>query len=156
MRSRACRCRQRSPNIATPNGTDRFAIVAYYLDTSALAKLVVAEAETPALEAWLAQDPRDPVSCDLARTELLRAVRRVAPDLVVRAREVLDAITLLQVTTAVFDHAALLDPTVLRSLDVVHLSAALALGDDLDGIVTYDDRLADAALANGIRVVAPN
>lgn len=129
--------------------------MAFYLDTSALAKLVVAESETAVLEAWLAERPRVPVSSDLARTELLRAVRRVAPDLVVRAREVLDSVSLIQVTTAMFEHAALLDPTVLRSLDAVHLSAALALGDDLDGIVTYDERLAQAAHANGVRVVAP-
>lgn len=129
--------------------------MAFYLDTSALAKLVVAEAETVALEAWLAETERDPVSSDLARTELLRAVRRVAPGLVMRAREVLDAVTLLQITTAMFEHAALLDPTVLRSLDAVHLSVALALGDDLHGIVTYDERLAQAALANGVTVTAP-
>lgn len=129
--------------------------MAFYLDTSALARLVVAESETAVLEAWLAERPRVPVSSDLARTELLRAVRRVAPDLVVRAREVLDSVSLIQVTTAMFEHAALLDPTVLRSLDAVHLSAALALGDDLDGIVTYDERLAQAAHANGVRVVAP-
>jgi uncharacterized protein len=129
--------------------------VAFYIDTSALAKLVVAEPETSALEAWFAQSDRNPVSSDLARTELLRTVRRVAPDLVVRAREVLDAVTLIQVTTAMFEHAGQLDPTVLRTLDAVHVSAALLLGDELDGLVTYDDRLAHAATANGISVTAP-
>lgn len=129
--------------------------MAYYVDTSALAKLVVAEPETNALEAWFAQIERNPVSSDLARTELLRAVR-VAPELVVRAREVLDSVTLIQITTAMFEHAALLDPTMLRSLDALHLSAALVLGDDLEGLVTYDDRLAHAATANGIRVTAPS
>ena len=54
-----------------------------------------------------------------------------------------------------FEHAALLGPTMLRSLDALHLSAALVLGDDLDGLVTYDDRLAQAATTNGIRVTAP-
>jgi uncharacterized protein len=29
------------------------------------------------------------------------------------------------------------------------------LGDDLDGLITYDDRLAAAAEANGIAVTAP-
>ncbi|MDH4277582.1 MAG: hypothetical protein OEW83_05805 [Acidimicrobiia bacterium] len=37
----------------------------------------------------------------------------------------------------------------------LHLTAALDLGDDLEGFVTYDDRLADAAMANGVPVVAP-
>jgi predicted nucleic acid-binding protein len=129
--------------------------LAFYLDTSALAKLVVAEVETTALREWLAERDRDPVSCDLARTELLRTVRRVAPDRVVRAREVLDSVTLLEVTTATFEDAGRLDPAILRTLDAVHLASALDLGDDLDGIVTYDERLAQAARANGVAVVAP-
>lgn len=74
--------------------------MAHYIDTSALAKLVIAEPESVALQAWFAEADRQPASCDLARTELLRAVRRSNPTQVVRAREVLDAITLIDVTTA--------------------------------------------------------
>ena len=129
--------------------------MAYYIDTSALTKLVVAEAETAALRKWFAERDRDPVSCDLVRTELLRAVRRVVPDQAVRAREVLDSVTLIAVTTAIFEAAGRLDPTILRTLDAVHLAAALDIGDELEGIVTYDDRLAEAALANGVAVVSP-
>lgn len=129
--------------------------MAFYLDTAALVKLVVAERETAALRGWLGEVDRDPVSCDLARTELMRAVRRAAPDRVVQARAVLDALTLLEVTTAVFEEAGRLDPAVVRSLDAIHLAAALSLGDDLEGLVTYDERLAEAARANGVAVVAP-
>lgn len=129
--------------------------MAYYLDTSALVKLVVAEAETPALRTWLKQAERTPVSCDLARAELMRAVRRAAPDRVVQARVVLDSITLTQLATSTFEDAGRLDPTVLRTLDALHLAAALELGDDLDAIVTYDDRFAAAAESNGIPVTAP-
>ena len=129
--------------------------MAHYIDTSALAKLVIAEPESDALQAWFAQADRDPVSCDLARTELLRAVRRTNPTQVVRAREVLDSVTLIDVTTSMFEHAGLLDPTLLRTLDAIHIAAALVLGDDLDAIVTYDERLAHAATTNGIAVVNP-
>jgi prevent-host-death family protein len=129
--------------------------MAFYLDTSALVKLVVAEAETPALLTWLRAADRAPVSCDLARTELLRAVRRVAPDRAVQVRTVLDSVTLVQVSTAMFEEAGRLDPTLLRSLDAVHLAAALALGDDLEGLVTYDERMAAAAEFNGLPVSAP-
>jgi predicted nucleic acid-binding protein len=48
-----------------------------------------------------------------------------------------------------------LDPAVLRSLDALHLAAALSLADDLDGLVTYDDRLAASAHALGIVVITP-
>ncbi|HYO17852.1 MAG TPA: PIN domain-containing protein [Dermatophilaceae bacterium] len=129
--------------------------MAFYLDTSALIKLVVAEAETPALLLWLTAADREPVSCGLARTELLRAVRRVAPDRAVQARTVLDSVTLVGVSTAMVEEAGRLNPTLMRSLDAVHLAAALALGDDLEGLVTYDDRLAEAAHLNGLVVTAP-
>jgi hypothetical protein len=129
--------------------------LAFYLDTSALVKLVVREPETDSLRDWLAETPRDPVTCDLARTELLRAVRRVAPDLLVQARMVLDLVTITEVTTAVFEAAGRLDPAILRTLDAIHVAAALDLGDDLEGMVTYDERLAQAAEQNGIRVTAP-
>jgi predicted nucleic acid-binding protein len=125
----------------------------YYLDTSAAVKLVVAEPESGPLTAWLSG--HEVVSSDLLRTELLRAVRRAAPEQMVRARHVLDAIALLTLPSSTFDRAADLDPDLLRSLDALHLAAALDLGDDLEGIVTYDDRLARAALLHGIEVVAP-
>jgi predicted nucleic acid-binding protein len=130
--------------------------MAHYVDTSALTKLVVAEDESPALREWFAAADRTPVSCDLARTELLRAVRRVAPDRMVQARDVLDSLVLLQVTTETFEAAAHLDPAVLRTLDAIHIAAALTLGDELDGIVAYDERLKIAAAALGIRVIAPS
>jgi predicted nucleic acid-binding protein len=129
--------------------------VVHYLDTSALVKLVVAEAQTPALRTWLSHSGRVPVTCDLSRTELLRAVKRVAPDRLVQAREVLDAVTVLEVTTTMFESAGRLDAVSLRTLDAIHLAAALSLGDDLDAIVTYDDRQAQAARANAVPVESP-
>lgn len=127
----------------------------FYADTSALAKLVVAEAETAALRSWIRSDDPDLVSSDLARTELMRAVRRAAPDRAVQARVVLDSITLVTLRTATFESAALLDPTMLRTLDALHIASALDVGDDLAGLVTYDDRLADAARSHGIAVLTP-
>ena len=50
----------------------------------------------------------------------------------------------------------MLDPATLRSLDAIHLACAVELGDELDGFVTYDDRLATAARALAMPVVAPS
>lgn len=85
----------------------------------------------------------------------MRAVRRAAPDRFVQVRGVLDSVTLLEVTSHIFEEAGRLDPSILRTLDAVHLAAALDLGDDLEALVTYDDRLAEAAVASGIEVIAP-
>ncbi len=127
----------------------------FYLDTSAAVKLVVAERGSTALRRWLASRDDWIFSSDLLRTELLRVTRRAAPEQMVQARAVLDAVTLIAVSTEVCERAARLDPEVLRSLDALHLAAALEVGDDLEGVVTYDERLADGARALGIEVIAP-
>ena len=129
--------------------------MAFYLDTSAAVKLVVAEAGSAALRAWLQSNRADIVASDLLRTELLRATRRGAPNRMQRARAVLEGVILMTLPTDTFERAAELDPHTVRSLDALHLASALDLGDELDGIITYDDRLATAAAARGIRVVAP-
>jgi predicted nucleic acid-binding protein len=129
--------------------------MAFYLDTSAVAKLVVAEPASEAMASWAATHETRVIASDLLRTELLRATRRAAPDRMQRARSVLDALTLFNLTSATFERAATLDPEELRSLDALHLAAALELGDELDGIVTYDDRMAAAASLYGVAVIAP-
>jgi predicted nucleic acid-binding protein len=129
--------------------------VAFYLDTSAAVKLVVAERGTTALLRWVAEHQDRIVSSDLLRTELQRATRRGAPEHMERARAVLESITVMTLVRSTFERAAELEPDLLRSLDALHLAAALELGDDLEGIVTHDDRLAEAAHRYGIGVVAP-
>lgn len=129
--------------------------MAWYLDTSAAVKLVVAEPGSRGLRRWLTGRDGQIVASDLVRTELLRATRRSAPEQVVQARAVLDALVLLSMPTSVFERAAMLEPELLRSLDALHLASALELGDELEGIVTYDGRLGAAATAVGVTVVAP-
>jgi predicted nucleic acid-binding protein len=70
-------------------------------------------------------------------------------------RDVLDTLTITAVTTDLFEAAARIEPAELRSLDALHLASALNLGDDLDVMVCYDQRLSEAARHQGIRVVAP-
>jgi predicted nucleic acid-binding protein len=44
---------------------------------------------------------------------------------------------------------------VLRTLDAIHLATALTVGDDLEAIVTYDERMLDAARLLGLSTVTP-
>lgn len=129
--------------------------MAFYMDTSALVKLVVAESETDALRSWIAGVNSELVAADLVRTELWRVVRRAVPDRALLAAQVLDSLTLVEVRASLFSQAGRLDPPELRSLDAIHLAIALDLGDDLEAMVTYDARLAQAAAVNGVTVVAP-
>jgi len=127
----------------------------FYLDTSAAMKLVVPERGSVALRDWMQSRADRVFGSDLLRTELLRAMRRVAPGHMPEARAVLDSIVMLQLSTSVCERAAVLEPDLLRSLDALHLAAALEMGDELEGLVTYDQRLAKSASALGISVVAP-
>jgi predicted nucleic acid-binding protein len=43
----------------------------------------------------------------------------------------------------------------LRSLDAIHLATVLQLGDDVGQLVTYDDRMAEAARQLGIKTARP-
>lgn len=127
----------------------------FYLDTSAAVKLVIHEQESTALRRWLETRHTRVFSSDLLRTELLRVVRKDAQGQMTRARAILDRLILVQLSTAVYERAAMLAPVGLRSLDALHLSAALELADELTGMVTYDRRLAEAVRLLGIDVVAP-
>ena len=129
--------------------------MAFYLDTSAAVKLVVAQRGSTALLRWVTDHEERIVSSDLLRTELQRATRRGAPEQMARARAVLESIAVVTIVRSTFERAADLEPELLRSLDALHLAAALELGDDLEGIITYDDRLAEAAHRYGIAVIAP-
>jgi len=46
------------------------------------------------------------------------------------------------------------DP-LLRSPDTIHLATALLIREDLDELLTYDDRLAASARAHGLAVATP-
>lgn len=127
----------------------------FYLDTSAAVKLLVAEEGTNPLIRWLESHEDRVFSSDLLRTELLRATRKTAPDLMVQARAILDALVLLTLSTQVCERAAILEPRLLRSVDAIHLAAAMEMGDDLRGLVTYDRRLAAGAESLGIEVLTP-
>jgi predicted nucleic acid-binding protein len=127
-----------------------------YLDSSALVKLVVAEPESGALIELLRTWPAR-VSSALALTEVPRALRRAGFGAAERrrARQVLARVNLVDVDRPILATAAALDPPALRTLDAIHVATALAVREDLVGMVTYDLRLAAAAGAAHLDVLAP-
>lgn len=127
-----------------------------YLDTSALIKLVIAEAETIGLRNYLGTIGGDTLfTAALTRTELIRAVRRVDARALDPARQMLAAVATVNLTSTLLDAAANLDPPLRRSLDAIHLAAAQRAGTDLRTVVTYDARMSEAAALLGIPVAAP-
>ena len=128
---------------------------AVYLDSSALVKLVVSEDESRALGSYLRERPIR-ASCALARAEIVRAARPHGDAATRRARELLERISLIRLDDLLLDAAADLRGETLRSLDAIHLAAARALGSSLAEIITYDNRMTDAARSIDLAVSAPS
>lgn len=123
-----------------------------YFDSSAIVKLGRPERESLALIDYLDEQQPNALTSVLADVEVRRALDRL------RARgadpgDHVRGFFLIDLSRDVRDLAAKVAPT-LRSLEAVHLATALSIGVDLD-FVTYDDRLATAARAEGLRVVQP-
>jgi len=104
----------------------------YYLDASALVKLVQDEPESNALRTFVGD--ADLVSCELVLTEVPRAIRRAssanpalpAEALLERAGDVVDALGLLPLDRGVLETAGALAEPALRALDAIHITAARA------------------------------
>ena len=132
----------------------------FYIDASALVKLVRDEPESEPLRAFLAD--ADLVSSELVLTEVPRAIRRAAADdpalpldtLIGRAGELLEALALSPLDRGLLVAAGALAEPGLRALDAIQVTAAADLAP-IDAFVSYDERQSAAARLAGLRTVGP-
>jgi predicted nucleic acid-binding protein len=128
-----------------------------YLDSSALVKLALAEAESGALASWLAERAEYPlVSSELHRTEVLRAIWRAEPAALPRGQRIIRRVERVVLSHEVLDNAATVPPQRLGTSAAIHLASALAIRRDLKAFVAYDKSLLDAASAAGLDVASPS
>jgi predicted nucleic acid-binding protein len=129
-----------------------------YLDSCALIKLLLPEPGTDALRAFLsARASEGHATSSIAQTEVSRALIRAGadPELGDAAEDLLDRVLRIRVTDQILRAAGLLPQRHLRSLDAIHVASAEHLEDALTFFVTYDKRLAAAAVDRELRVAAP-
>jgi uncharacterized protein len=123
-----------------------------YLDTSAAAKLLIAESESAALAAFCDDADLELVGTDLLETEIRRVSARYdVPQ--ADASAILDRVDLYGIPRSSFVEAGLLTGKTMRSLDALHLIGALRLG--VDGVLAYDVRMREAARELGLETHAP-
>ena len=127
--------------------------VVAYADASALVKLVVPEAESREMLRWYVEVDRV-ITSRIGVVETRRTAARVRHD-AESLRSLLGSVEVFELDARVADRAVAVAPTLLRSLDAIHIATALELGPTLDAFVTYDDRLATAAREAGLPVVRP-
>lgn len=125
----------------------------WYLDTSAALKLLVEEDESDVLATAIDDTSPDLVACWLLETELRRAAQRETALSQQSVSELLEGIDLYEVPSSLFREAGLFPGGSRRSLDALHLAAAVRIG--VDQVVSYDTSMSDAARALGLGVIAP-
>jgi predicted nucleic acid-binding protein len=125
-----------------------------YADTSALAKLVIAEAETPALREWISRQDARLVTNVIGVVELRRLTARISRQALDTATLLLGRIDRIALTPAALALAGQLPPPEVRTLDAVHIASAAELLE-LQAVLTYDRRMADAAIGYGLPVESP-
>ncbi len=131
-----------------------------YIDSSVLLRVILGEPDR--LPSWSRIDLA--VSSDLIRLECLRTIDhariqlRLTDDDVSRQRAdvlaAIDSIGLIPLSNLVLERAAEPFPTLIGSLDALHLASALLVRDQYDELLfaTHDRALAVAARAMGFRV----
>ncbi|HLI39252.1 MAG TPA: type II toxin-antitoxin system VapC family toxin [Streptosporangiaceae bacterium] len=127
-----------------------------YLDSSALAKLVMTELESPALSQWLAERPDlIRVSSSIIRAEVPRAVCRRDATALSECYQVIRRLRQVRLTEAVLARAGTARPFTMRALDAIHLASALTIRQELTAFVCYDKRLLAAAREAGLPTASP-
>ncbi|MBO0875610.1 MAG: type II toxin-antitoxin system VapC family toxin [Pseudonocardia sp.] len=131
-----------------------------YLDTSALLKRIIDERGSEQLRIALRQHVNDHarfVTSRLASVEISRGLRTrfdigytAAADYL---NDALSGIAEHPLGDEVISLSRRLNPHKLRSQDAIHVASAILLDSDL--LITYDDRMTDAAEHNGLRCSAP-
>ena len=128
-----------------------------YVDTSALLKRYVAEHDSEAAEQLMATDPVL-VTSRLTEVEVRRNLSRLlnSADASVSKRQLLndlDSFALVSLDAATCNEAArIAEQTLCRSLDALHLAAAVRAGPSTT-VLTFDNRQAQAARSLGLSAI---
>lgn len=127
--------------------------MSWYIDSSAIIKLIVAEKESPDLKNYISDGL---LTSEIARVEVLRTVAMNAPELTASAKKVLGALNTVDINPSVLYTAENFASDVsLRTLDAIHVATALSMHDVINGLITYDKQMASNALRLGIKVLSP-
>lgn len=125
-----------------------------YVDTSALGRVLLGEPDAQLIRETLSQ--HDPWwSSALLLVELRRLARREG--LEEHGEELLSLVSTRRLDSWALKRAAQLDPIEVRTLDSIHLDAAIQLKRTgaIDAVLTFDQQLQAGCAHHGLPVEAP-
>lgn len=127
--------------------------MSWYLDSSAILKLIFDEKERAALLKVLTSSS---FTSTISRIEIKRTVNRVLPSSLNLAEKELSKIELVPIAQSILSMAENFPTTVtLRSLDSLHVASVLFLNGSVEGLISYDKQMITNATALGIKVIHP-
>jgi predicted nucleic acid-binding protein len=125
----------------------------YYLDASAILKLIVEEKETVKLERFLSGNN---CTSKISRIEVMRVINRAIPEAAESAQRTLSKFDYVNVSESVIRIAeSFLGLPSLRSLDTIHVASALSVSNEIDGIISFDKKMISNAQSLGLTVHTP-
>ncbi|TSA46935.1 MAG: PIN domain-containing protein [Actinomycetales bacterium] len=128
-------------------------MLSWYIDSSAIIKLIVAEKESPHLKEYISDNL---LTSEISRIEVMRTVTVSAPALAPLAKKVLSALHTVDISPSVLYMAENFASDIsLRTLDAIHVATALSLQQVIDGVITYDKEMSKDAKSLGLVVVSP-
>ena len=127
--------------------------MSWYVDSSALLKLLIVEKESVDLIDFIDFTITSSV---VTRVEVIRTLQKIAPEKVVEAQIILAGIDLTPVNSSILSVAENFSPSIsLKSLDAIHVATVIFLDKSVEGLVTYDKAMIKNAKELGIKTISP-
>ena len=125
----------------------------WFLDSSAIIKLIVEESESKSLRSFL---PTSIVASRISRLEVLRNINRIEQKKLDRAREKMNGLSYVEINEHVLKNAEEIALALeIKSLDAIQAGSALFIKDLITGVISYDKNLNGALTRLGIKVISP-
>ena len=127
--------------------------ISYYLDSSAILKLIIKEAESDSLRKFINTKV---ITSALSRVEVIRTLSLNDESLIIAGQMVLEKFELMPLSRPILTIAENFSSQItLRSLDALQVASVIFLSPMVKSLITYDKNMIKNAKALGISVVSP-
>jgi predicted nucleic acid-binding protein len=125
----------------------------WYLDSSAILKLIFQEDESAALVRAIKDRC---TTSSISRIEVARVVQRTNPETLTLAKSELSKLILVPMSEGIIRIAeSFADVATLKSIAAIHIASALLIQTSIEGLITYDLAMARNAKELGLMVKSP-
>jgi len=127
--------------------------LSWYIDSSAILKLLISEKESIALVEFLDAPAK---TSAISRVEVMRSLNRINPEKIAEGQAALSRFELIPASSPILILAENFPTAItLKSLDAIHVATVVFLNKTIRGLITYDKAMIKNAKELGIKVASP-